>query len=294
MAACYLRNGDVAAAENAARLGATMGAEVGSAMAEGAGRYFLGQLARFRGDYGQAIEDLQEMLRSGRATGMVFLEAVALCALGGVYADISEELIDQAAKHHAEALKLMEHPLGQVMGVMGWVEIASCALAAGNLAGAEDLFQKTLTQPTAAMYVMRPQALLGSAFVALARHDAKAATAWIEEARQYVEERRMQHFYPPLALAEAFVRASTGDSSTALKQFNRAEQLALQMGMRPVVLQARAGQAQVLAAMGRTAEAAAALQGARAMIDEIAGLFKDSKLRELFLASANRKLPAPA
>jgi hypothetical protein len=43
--------------------------------------------------------------------------------------------------------------------------------------------------------------------------------------------------------------------------------------------------------MGRTAEAAAALQGARAMIDEMAGLFKDSKLRDQVVASASRKLP---
>jgi ATP/maltotriose-dependent transcriptional regulator MalT len=144
------------------------------------------------------------------------------------------------------------------------------------------------------MYVMRPQALLGSAFVALARHDAVAATALIEEARHYVEERRMQHFYAPIALATAFLHATKGEPPQALEQFNRAEQLALQMGMRPVVLQARAGQSQVLAAMERTAEAAAALQGARAIMDEMASLFKDSKLRELFLASASRKLPAPA
>jgi hypothetical protein len=61
------------------------------------------------------------------------------------------------------------------------------------------------------------------------------------------------------------------------------------MTMRPLVWQARAGAAKLLAAMGRQDEAAAKRQAARAMVDEIAGLF-DEKLRTAFVESASSKV----
>lgn len=62
------------------------------------------------------------------------------------------------------------------------------------------------------------------------------------------------------------------------------------MKMRPLVWQAHAGAAQLLAAMGRAAEADAKRQAARAMIDEIAGLFEDDNLRAAFVESARKKI----
>ena len=48
--------------------------------------------------------------------------------------------------------------------------------------------------------------------------------------------------------------------------------------MRPMVLRTRLGAAQILAASGRSSEAEAKLAEARAMIDEIGGLFEDEEL----------------
>ena len=60
--------------------------------------------------------------------------------------------------------------------------------------------------------------------------------------------------------------------------------------MRPLVWQARAGAARVLSGAGRTSEAEAKRSEAKDMVDEIAGLFKDEKLRGMFLESATSKL----
>ena len=64
----------------------------------------------------------------------------------------------------------------------------------------------------------------------------------------------------------------------------------MRMQMRPLVWQARAGAAQVLSGAGRASEAEAKRSEARDMIDEIASLFEDEKLRGMFLENATSKL----
>ena len=88
----------------------------------------------------------------------------------------------------------------------------------------------------------------------------------------------------------AQVSAAQDRGEQALDSFTRAEQQAVRMQMRPLVWQARAGAAQVLFGAGRTSKAEAKRAEARDMVDEIAGLFKDEKLRGMFLESATSKL----
>ena len=100
----------------------------------------------------------------------------------------------------------------------------------------------------------------------------------------------MQHLYAFVAFADAQVSAAQGRSDQALDSFARAEEQALRMQMRPLVWQARAGAAQALFGEGRTSEAEAKRAEAKDMVEEIAGLFKDEKLRGMFLESAMGKL----
>jgi len=59
--------------------------------------------------------------------------------------------------------------------------------------------------------------------------------------------------------------------------------------MRPTIWQARAGAAACVASQGRMGEAAVKQRDALAMIDEIAGLFTEEKLRTLYVKSATSK-----
>ena len=81
-----------------------------------------------------------------------------------------------------------------------------------------------------------------------------------------------------------------GDIEQAPERFASAEKLALEMRMRPLVWQARAGAARALAASGRAGEVDEKLLQARAVIDEIAGMFEDDKLRSMYLESATRTI----
>ena len=286
----HLANGDLGSAREAAEEGMNIGAQIGASQSESLGALLVGQIAWLRGEYESAIESQQRALAAGRASGMPFLQVSPLCALGTIHQDISMELASEAMEYHAQALELMEMPLGTIMGAMNWAEVGFCALAAGDVERAGELFSKGLTISTATRYLARPQLLVGSAFVELAKGRAAEAAKLVAESRQYAEERAMQHFYAFVAFAGAQVSAAQGNGEQALDSFTRAEEQALRMQMRPLVWQARAGAVQVLSGAGRASEAEAKLAEARDMVDEIAGLFKDEKLRGMFLESATNKL----
>ena len=54
----------------------------------------------------------------------------------------------------------------------------------------------------------------------------------------------------------------------------------------PFIWKARAGLSQILIDLGRTAEGEAMKQEAKAMVDEMAGLFEDEKLKAMFVENA--------
>lgn len=286
----HLRNGDLDAASQSAAEGADLAVQIGAAEEETYGFFIQGQISWVRGEYERAIACQQRSLHASRMAGLPYLEAMALCALGTANLEIGSEYLGQAVEYHDKALETMANPLGEVMGAMIWAELGFCALAMGELDRAGELFQKGLTVSTASKFLARPQLLAGSALVALARNTPAEAAKLASKARDFAEERGMKHFYPLVELAEAQVNAAQGDTEKAVENFQRAEELALEMQMRGMVLQARGGAAKVLSTSGRTAEADTKVQGARAMIDEIAGLFQDSNLRDSFVNSANSRL----
>ena len=120
--------------------------------------------------------------------------------------------------------------------------------------------------------------------------NADGAKTLVRQSRQFAEEREMRFIYPAVAFAEAQVSAAAGEPERALDSFARGERLALDMGMRPMVLNTRAGAAQVMAGLGRNGEAAAKLDGAREMAREIGALFQADEMRSMYLDGAMKKL----
>ena len=52
----------------------------------------------------------------GPTCGLPFIQVVALCGLGTAHMDTSSQLFEQTSQYHAEAVELMELPLGTVTG----------------------------------------------------------------------------------------------------------------------------------------------------------------------------------
>jgi len=286
----HLREGDLDAAYRAAEEGTELAAKIGSLYLEAQGAWFLGYIAQMRGEYEQALAYHQHALDTARQSGMPFMVPWTLGALGAAYLEISNRFSSRATEFHAEALQAMQQPAGEALGASVWADMGFCVLASGNLDQADQYFHKGLTWPTMTMYIERPRLLIGAALVALARSRLDEAANAIGEARTFAEECTMEWTYPWIALTDGLVSATRGELKPALESFGRAEELALQMKMRPIVWQARAGAAKVLEALGRTDEANVSRLEARAMVDEIAGLFQDEHLRAMFVESASGRI----
>ena len=285
----YLRNGDFDTARKLAVQGTEIGERIGSTMATTFGYWVQGIIARLRGEYQDAVDHFEQSLSAAK-TGMPMFLVLPLGSLGTTLLEISPQFADKSMALHTEALKLMEHPVPASMGGVGWAEIGFCALGLEDAEKADELFQKGLNYPTTQGLMYKAVHLIGSAHVALAQKRFDAAAKLVQEARVYVEERKMQHHYPDIALADARVSAARGETERALDQFDHAEKFALVMNMRPIIWQARAGAAKVFDTLNRKDEANAKHREARAMIDEIAALFRDAKMRGLFFENATQRL----
>jgi len=163
-------------------------------------------------------------------------------------------------------------------------------LLVGEVGKAANLFKQGLSKPTITINLERPRLLHGQMLVALADDDRDAASTLLGEAKAYAEKHAMRNYYAMLAIDEARLSFLHGDLETALAHYERGEALALEMGMRPLVLDARAGAAETLSALGRDEAAELKRREAQATIDEIASFFEDDELRALFIENAAGKV----
>jgi hypothetical protein len=95
----------------------------------------------------------------------------------------------------------------------------------------------------------------------------------------------MRLHYPLVSLTEAVVHLARGDTQAALYTLEQAEQLALAMGMRPLLVDSRALASHVLTALGQPAQAEIKGKQAEEAAAEIAGLFEDAGWRDLYVHS---------
>jgi len=286
----YLHKGNLNAAREALEEGVQIAHRIGTAFPESLGLRLLAEIAHLRGEYEDAFEILKRTDAAAKASGLPFMAANTLAAAGSMYLEISEKFIDKTIELHTQTLKAMENPMAASAASSAFADLGFCALAIGNLDTASQMFNDGLTRPTIMGLLEKPRYLIGLAFVARARNQLDDAAKNIQAAHTYIAEHAMAHLEPFLDWADAEISAARGDSARALEQYARAETRAAETKMRPIVWQARAGAAKVFATMGRQDEADAKRQAARAMIDEIARLFEDEKLRAAFIESAHRKV----
>lgn len=289
---CYLRDGDFGAARSALNEGLEISTKIGLLATQTLAAYLLAELARWQGDYEKALSYGQRSLEAALPLEpyMPFMVVPALGSLGMVYLDISERFRDKISEFHLHALRLLESPAGKATGGTAWADLGFCAVTLGDLKVAAEAIQKGLNYPNMFMRLERPRHLAGAALLARARGDLDEAIDQAEAARAYAEERGMRHLYPLTALVKGQVLVSRGETDVGLVALEQAEAEAGRLGMRPVIWMARAAMAQALAAGGRSEQAQAKRVAAKAMVQEIAGLFEDRDLRQAFLSNALAKI----
>lgn len=163
-------------------------------------------------------------------------------------------------------------------------------MAIGDLELAEEVFHKGLNYPTMFMYVEKARLLAGSALLALARGQLDEAAQLVEEALAYAKERYMQNMYPLIYLTRGKILARRNEVDAALESFAEAEARALDLNMRPYLWQSRLAAAEALQSAGRENEVGEKRDSAKAVVEEIAGLFEDQELRSTYLQGALEKV----
>jgi tetratricopeptide (TPR) repeat protein len=292
----YLHTGDLEEAYRWVEEGYTIATRIGALVPAIIGSYILGTIKDMQGDYDGALEWHRKGLEHARPLGafMPFFQVLPLGGLGAVCNEISEALRDEVTTYHSEALKILNAPMGTLVGGSGWADLGFCAHALGEPRIAYQYFQNGLTLPSTQMYVQRPRLLAGAALAAQTLGLDDEAQSYLEEAHRYTEERGFKQFEPLIHLIDGHVSAMKHDTERALEQYSTAEGLAEQMSMRPIAWQAALGRAKMLRERGEQAGARSEFERAEAIVHEIASAFTSEEHRRAFEASKAEKIGTTA
>ena len=286
--------GNPAAAMEALERGMEIAMHIGDRASETFAAVLQGKGAMMQGYLEDGLSLFRRSMEAADATGIPYMIALSRCVTGTGYLQFGGSMTERALDLHMQTLELMEMPTGKTYGTWLWSEIASCALAAGKPAQAEELFDLALNEHTAPMFLMRPDALLGACQVAIARGHLENAHALHSEADEYVTSRHMTSDYLTLKFTGARLHAADGDHEAAVALLDECEALA-GSEMRRVLLDVLAARAQSLDALGRTDDAASTRARAQSVADEIAALIRDDELRSAFQQGTRTLLePVPA
>ena len=285
-----MREGDVDGAVAAATEAAEIAEQIGAAMPLCEASVTLGKIATTQGRLEQAVALNERAVAAGRATGVPFLEGMALCTLGTSYLHVSERLTDKVVEAHTQALETMKKPGGKAFAAMNWTEVGMCALQMGKPDSALGLFEQGLTMKSAPMYLVKPDLHIGAALAHLQQGQLDSAIDHARQAREFAESREMRSYYPFLELVDGYTSAATEDVDRAIRHFTEAVDWADRLSFRPTLWQAAAEAAALLDANGGSQEAEALRERGRAAVDEIAGFFTDERMREEYVERAMGRL----
>ena len=231
---CRLSFGDMEGARAAAQEAAEIGTRIGEHLGLSQAAYALACIDRWRGDYAAALEHLQTGLTAAQQMGLPFFIAIMLGAICGTTVEMDPSKLEETLPMHAQALQLLEHPMGVLGGGCAWADLGECALVVGQPATARSLFEKGLTVRTPFMFLQKPRFLAGLARVALQEGNPQGAQLWAEQAYAWVHERQMAWMQPAVELTRADVYGALARPAEARDSYRAAAAHAADMGMRPL------------------------------------------------------------
>lgn len=278
----YLQKGDQDQALRCVERGMEIALQIGDYASESYAAIVQGKVAMNQGHFDDALALFRRAERAAQSTGMPPYITLGKCVTGTCYAHIGGPMLEQADALHTETLDLAQQPLGDQMGAWVWAEVGHCALTAGDVDKAEELFTMAIEQPTVPTYISRPDALRGLVDVALTRGRLDEAQELLRTYGEYVREREMANCLAPLLLTEARVAAAMGDHEGALLALDECLPLVKADGSRRIEIDLHACRARSLDALGDTEGARQAMMEVERIASEIASGLRDDMIRSSF------------
>jgi class 3 adenylate cyclase/tetratricopeptide (TPR) repeat protein len=287
-----LHHGDLPGAEAHLQLALQIAARINYLEGQTLSAYYLGEIARWRGEYESALHFGQRALQaaSGLEEYAPFLMAPVLGSLGMAYLEISPHFHDKALELHQHALRLLESPMGIITGAISWADLCLCAIMTGDLELAQVTLDKALTVPNTYSIIERPRHLVGAARLAGAQGDWERALSLADEARVHAEQHLLRQHYPLTALTQGILNASAGRPEVALAALQKARQEAEMSNMRPILCEAHTAIAGLLSDLGRHQAAEQHRAAAEKILNEIADLFEDQELKQVYLSARRHEI----
>lgn len=287
-----VRQGDLDGAKASLIQGVEIAERISSSYGSVYGLWLLGEIARWRGFYEEAITCQRRAIDIALPLEeyIPFLLVQPLGALGSVYLEISGQMTEDVHRFHYHALTLLENPASVAGGGTPWADMGWCAFTINEYEMAEQMFSKGINEASMFGQIERPRYLTGMALLTARSGDNDQAQKFASEARTFVEERQMRHLYPLIERTAGQVLAAAGEHKQAVAAFARAVEMAEPLGMRPIGWQARADAARSLDALGECAAAADQRQAARLIIDAIAADFSHTDMAAAFRRHAGAEM----
>jgi class 3 adenylate cyclase/tetratricopeptide (TPR) repeat protein len=284
--------GDLQQAETYLQQGLQIAARINYLEGQALASYFLGELARWKGEYETALHYANAALKAALPLEeyLPFLLAPVLGSLGMIYLEISPQFHDKTLELHQQALRLLENPMAAMTGAKTWADLGECAIMTGDLPLADTVIAAGLNTPNTYSLIERPRHLAASAKLAGAQGDWERAVTLAAEARTHAEEHLLRQHYPLTALVQGQVYAGAGQVEPALEAFDTAQREASAFGMRPILWQAHLAAAGALSDLGRQPEAEQHRAAAGKILYEIANLFEDQELKQVYLSAHRQEI----
>jgi len=286
----HLQRNEIAEAMHAAERGMEIAVRIGDRVSEGWAALAQGRVAMWRGDLEDALVSFRRADAAHEASGIPWVAPLGRCMVASCYERIGGRYVGVATEMQRSTMATLDLPLRQVYGGWIWTEIGHCALAAGNLDSAEDLFRRALETPTMGRLIGRCEALRGLSLIMIDRGDLDAATTNVAAHRAFVGDRSLSNEWPGLLMTEARLANAMGDHAGALARLDSCLDALVGLDFRRLELDVQRERVAALIALGDGPRAKEARSRFEALSADIASRFRDDELRAAFATSASQAL----
>jgi tetratricopeptide (TPR) repeat protein len=241
-----------------------------------------------RGEWGDALVDLEESVNFGRHAGFAIPQTLIASRLGSLLRDLGN--LERASELHREAHAVAMHHAPFLVHALD-AQLALDALAANDAESAAEWLR--------AAQAHMPRGAISRAWIVLAdlplafvsyAHQTKEwdiALAIVEERLDEVRRRVLSIYLPSLLVARGDCQVATGQNGAAESSYGEAIEIATVAAMRPVLWQAHTARMKLYQEQGRNAEAQVEQEKAALHLHMLSASLTDPSDQERFRVLTN-------
>jgi class 3 adenylate cyclase/tetratricopeptide (TPR) repeat protein len=231
---CYLRDGEVEKAHQAATEGLNIAQEIGHLGNELTASLTLINIAVLRGNHEEAKHFVPIVVQYSKNIGLSGYIANTLSTQADVHHQTGG-IVEEVENYFQEAFSLMGDAAGNFYGGKIWSEYGFFKISQNDPEHAIEYFDRVVNIPTTPMYLFEPIALLGKSIAFLLKGDLVQSDKFIGMAEELIINKKMKYIYPFLYLVKSRYYREKNELNKSIQFLDKTERYASEMGFRPVL-----------------------------------------------------------